>query len=1072
VRVTNEGCEGRLNPKSPLQPGDGPDNAKALRESDERFRMLADNMSQLAWTCDLLGNVTWYNKRWLDYTGLTFEDTKGWGWTKVHHPNHVDRVVARIKRSAGSGEPWEDLFPLRGKDGQYRWFLSRALPIRDEQGNFVQWFGTNTDITEQVLAEEQVARQAQELWALNERLQELDRAKTAFFSNVSHEFRTPLTLMMGPLEDLLAESNGLRKEDHERLLIAHRNSLRLLKLVNSLLDFARIEAGRIQASYEPADIAAFTAELASVFRSAIERAGLKLVVDCPPLSEPAYIDREMWEKIVLNLISNAFKFTFEGEIEVRLRKTGTHFEFAVRDTGTGIPADELPKLFERFHRVAGARGRTFEGSGIGLALVQELAQLHGGSVSVDSSYGQGSTFRVSIPVGHGHLPQTQIGAARTQASTALGAQPFVEEALRWLPGTVSHGERTIEDIAIPEPAERAEGERARILVADDNADMRDYLCRLLAARYEVEAVADGEAALAAANKRIPDLVLSDIMMPRLNGLEVIARLRADPDTSTLPVILLSARADEEAKVEGLAAGADDYLIKPFNGRELLACVDSNLKLAKLRCETERRVRDSEQRLRHMADNVPAMVWINEPDGSCSFMSKSWYEFTGQTPEAGFGWLDFIHPHDHSSAYGAFVAATARREAFRLEYRLRRNDGEYRWIIDSAVPRFGPAGEFFGYIGSAIDITERKKAEEMQQLLIGELNHRVKNMLAGVQAIAQQTLRRTQDPAQFVPAFAGRIQSLSRAHTLLAESRWKGADLRTLIRDQLLAGAVDETKITAWGPPVSLEPQMALHMALVLHELGTNAIKHGALSSANGIVTISWTVEDAALRMRWTERGGPVAAAPATRGFGRTLIEQSAKAEGGDARMTAGADGVGWEIVLPLPHPAVPNRPAMSSASEFAGTAARQPAPAAGKAPKRLAEKRFLVVEDEPLVALEMVGALEEAGAAVAGRAATIREALDIIERTPLDAAVLDVNLRGERADDIAAVLARRNVPFLYVTGYGPESLPEAFAEWPRLAKPFSQRQLVAAAARLVEQVVAHRSLRPPKREGISSGRNP
>ena len=250
-----------------------------------------------------------------------------------------------------------------------------------------------------------------------------------FFSNVSHEFRTPLTLMLGPVEDALADADEpLPPGQRERLETAHRSGLRLLKLVNTLLDFSRIEAGRARASYEPTDLAALTAELASNFRSACEKAGLRLVVDCPPLPEPVFVDRDMWEKVVLNLVSNAFKFTLEGEVVVRLGPVGGAVELSVRDTGTGIPAGELPRIFERFHRVDGARGRTHEGTGIGLALVHELVRLHGGSVRAESTLGRGSTFVVSVPLGNAHLPADSVGASRPPAATAVGATAFVEEA--------------------------------------------------------------------------------------------------------------------------------------------------------------------------------------------------------------------------------------------------------------------------------------------------------------------------------------------------------------------------------------------------------------------------------------------------------------------------------------------------------------------------------------------------------------------------------------------------------------------------------------------------------------------
>ncbi|WP_445626415.1 ATP-binding protein [Nostoc sp. DSM 114167] len=694
-----------------------------------------------------------------------------------------------------------------------------------------------------------------------EALAEIDRAKTVFFSNVSHEFRTPLTLMLGPLEDTLTTcATLLPAKEREQLEMVQRNGLRLLKLVNSLLDFSRIEAGRVQASYEPTNLATFTAELASVFRSAVERAGMQLSVNCPALPAPVYVDREMWEKIVLNLLSNAFKFTMAGEIAVSLQWLNDHVEFAVKDTGIGIPAAEIPHLFERFHRVKGAQGRTFEGSGIGLSLVQELVQMHGGTVDVTSLLGAGSCFTVSIPTGYAHLPPDRISAPRTLASTALGATPYLEEALRWLPeeageqgsrgageqggrGAGEQGSRGEVAVSLSLLPLCPSAPSARILLADDNSDMRDYVKRLLSQQYEVESVPDGLAALDSARGRVPDLVLTDVMMPGLDGFGLLQALRADPLTQKVPIILLSARAGEEARVEGLEAGADDYLIKPFSARELLARVEAALKMARLRQEAmereqglrieaevakahletviagiqdqffvldrewrysfvnqqvaevvgipkeellgkivwevfpdvvkskfdtevhraiaqntvvqfeyfypawqrwfenrvypfaegvsifvtdisdrkqaEKALQESEEKFRNMADNAPFMVWVTDTNSYCTYLSQSWYDFTGQSEEMGlgFGWLNAVHPEDYNDVRNIFLEASSSYSAFRLEYRLRRKDGKYRSCIDAANPWFGVDGEFKGYIGSVIDITERKVAEAERDRLL-------------------------------------------------------------------------------------------------------------------------------------------------------------------------------------------------------------------------------------------------------------------------------------------------------------------------------------------------------------------
>ena len=418
----------------------------------------------------------------------------------------------------------------------------------------------------------------------NEALAELDRAKTTFFSNVSHEFRTPLTLMLGPTEEALASERGtLGRED---LQLVHRNQLRLLKLVNGLLDFSRIEAGRMTALFQPTDLIQATTDLASMFRSAIERAGLQFTVTCEPIDAPLYVDQRIWEHIVLNLLSNAFKFTFDGGITVAIRDAGGHVELRVTDTGIGIATTDLPQLFQRFHRIESARSRTHEGSGIGLALVAELVRLHGGTIAVDSEPGAGTTFAVALRKGSAHLPAGSIGAASPMAVSRT-ATTIAQEASRW----IGVAEERRDGIA-PDPARPA---TARVLIADDNADMREYLARLLQPHWQVEAVADGAAALAAAIERRPDVILADVMMPGLTGLDLVKAVRTDARLGAIPVMLLSARAGEDSRIEGLASGADDYLVKPFSPRELVARVGAQIgmsKSARERIELLRREQDA------------------------------------------------------------------------------------------------------------------------------------------------------------------------------------------------------------------------------------------------------------------------------------------------------------------------------------------------------------------------------------------------------------------------------------------------------------------------------------------------
>ncbi|SEO05473.1 Signal transduction histidine kinase [Duganella sp. CF517] len=410
----------------------------------------------------------------------------------------------------------------------------------------------------------QQARAAEEERLHAEMLTELDRAKTQFFSNVSHEFRTPLTLLLGPMDDALRDADApLPPAQRARMELMRRNGLRLQKLVNTLLEFSRVQAGRAQASFAPTDLAALTADLASSFRSAIEGAGMRLVVDCPPLASPVYVDPGLWEKIVLNLLSNAFKFTFEGRIAIALHQAGSNARLTVSDSGTGIPADQLPHLFERFHRVEGARSRTYEGSGIGLALVHDLVALHGGAIGVDSEPGRGTVFAVEIPLGSAHLDPAHVREQRLEGWRPTAVQSYVAEAQGWT-----------QPAEPPADADHDAGARhGRLLIVDDNADMRDYLRRLLRGVWDVEVCDNGREALEAVRRRLPDIVLSDVMMPELDGFGLLAALRGDPATRDIPIMLLSARAGEEARLEGLQAGADDYLIKPFSSHDLMARIE-------------------------------------------------------------------------------------------------------------------------------------------------------------------------------------------------------------------------------------------------------------------------------------------------------------------------------------------------------------------------------------------------------------------------------------------------------------------------------------------------------------------
>jgi signal transduction histidine kinase/ActR/RegA family two-component response regulator len=404
-------------------------------------------------------------------------------------------------------------------------------------------------------------------------LEELDKAKTDFFNNISHEFRTPLTLMLAPLDEVLSQLHGdpALSDTLSKLLMVRRSAQRLQRLVNTLLDFSSIEAGRRDAIFQPTDLAELTTLVAGNFRSVIEDAGLEFTVRCES-TQAIYVNHDMWEKIVLNLISNAFKFTFDGEIRVQLKALRKKVQLHVRDTGIGISSSNLARIFERFVRIPNVRSRTREGTGIGLALVKELVDIHGGTITVKSREGTGTTFIVSIPKGKSHLPPKNIYERRNGKTASPLATIYAHEAMNWLP-------RKSEEIGLCLPENLSPGARSTVLLVDDNADMREYIKSVLSTNYNVITANNGKAALELVTEGIKvDLVLADVMMPQLDGYLLLEELRKRPGTATIPFILLSGRASEEDRLQGIYSGADDYIIKPFSSVELLARVAARMKI--------------------------------------------------------------------------------------------------------------------------------------------------------------------------------------------------------------------------------------------------------------------------------------------------------------------------------------------------------------------------------------------------------------------------------------------------------------------------------------------------------------
>ncbi len=480
-----------------------------LRESEERFRTLADNIAQLAWMADEKGSLFWFNERWFDYTGTTLGEVRGRGWRKVHHPDHVERVVEKLERCFEAGEPWEDAFPLRGRDGAYRWFLCRAFPIRDERGRVARWFGTATDVSDQ--------REAQEA------LRTADQRKTEFLAVLSHELRNCLAPMQTGLHLLERSPPGTPLSDRAREII-RRQVDHAAGLVDDLLDISRIETGKIKMERARFDARDVVRRACEDVRATFEERGVALRLDLAAVPLWVDADEARLTQIVGNLLGNALKFSSPpGCVDVTLRDESGMVELRVRDTGAGIEARFLDKIFEPFTQVERTKATAHGGMGIGLALVKSLVTMQGGTVRARSEgKGTGAEFIVSLPL----VAAPAVRAPRPKPSPA--AIPSLE-----------------------------------ILIVDDNRDAAETLGQLLQLEgHRIRLAFDGESATEAFRELAPDVFVSDVGLPDVSGYDLMRTIRRLETGRPVFAVALTGYAQADDVERAREAGFDAHLPKP------------------------------------------------------------------------------------------------------------------------------------------------------------------------------------------------------------------------------------------------------------------------------------------------------------------------------------------------------------------------------------------------------------------------------------------------------------------------------------------------------------------------------
>jgi PAS domain S-box-containing protein len=705
-------------------------------------RTILDEMYQFVGLLDAEGNVLDINRVALEGAGIRLDDIQGkpfwearW-WVVSTETQELQRALVQ---QAQSGEFVRRDIEIYGEAaGEETIIIDYSLePVRDHSGNIVFLLAEGRNITEKKRAEAEIARKNEELQQLLEKIRELDRLKSDFFANVSHELRTPLALILGPAESILSSGDNLTELQRRDLAVIQRNAATLLKHVNDLLDLSKLDAGRHTVDYAQVDLARQVRAGAAHFDALAPQRSLSYVVTAPDTLR-AEVDPEKFDRILLNLLSNAFKFTpVGGRIRCTVEASGPdRVLLTVQDSGPGVKPEVRATIFERFRQAQTGTTREFGGTGLGLAIAKDFADLHGGSIAVSDAPGGGALFQVELPR---YAPEGTY--VRGEAAPSDRAAVGIREAVEGLAPKEAVEEATAEE-------ETMRFGRPRVMVVEDNLEMLHYITRVLGQDFQIVPAANGEEALAKAIKQIPDLVVTDLMMPKMGGDRLVAGMRARSPLAQVPVIVLSAKADEELRVKMLSESVQDYVVKPFSAHELRARVHNQVALKRMRdvlqlelksqstdvAELSRQLQESRAALersleaqresarlwRAVFDNSAVGIGLLDLEGQFVQTNPGLQRMTGNAQHelSGISLRDIAVEEDREVVTSRIAQLRdGARNGYCDECQYRRRDGSCGWtrVSVSVVPGSDLAPRML--VGVFDDTTARKRAEDEQKKLV-------------------------------------------------------------------------------------------------------------------------------------------------------------------------------------------------------------------------------------------------------------------------------------------------------------------------------------------------------------------